>query len=82
MANLKTTKLNTLSKIKYEELHKDRLSTNFIDDVQAAKELCDNLCFKINENGIDGFIREIQLDPFGFLLISDIQVYDKLTYIN
>jgi hypothetical protein len=63
-----------LGVIKYEQVHKDRLAVKLRDDLDSAKIVCDNLCFKINENGIDGFLQNPQSNPFGFLLLCDLQV--------
>jgi hypothetical protein len=50
------------------------LAVKLRDDLDSAKIVCDNLCFKINENGIDGFLQNPQSNPFGFLLLCDLQV--------
>lgn len=48
-------------------------------DTVASKTLFDKLIIpgldKEDEKIISGFIQEINLDPFGFLLTSDIQVF-------
>jgi hypothetical protein len=63
-----------LGVIKYEKVHKDRLAVKLRDDLDSAKIVCDNLCLKIKENGVDGYLQNTQTNPFGFLLLSELQV--------
>ena len=65
---------SVLAKIKYEEIHKDRLSTKLVDDAEAAKTVFDMFCLKTYNEGIDGYIRNISVNPFGILLLCDLQV--------
>jgi hypothetical protein len=67
------TSTNTLSVMKHEYVHRYKLSNNLIEDLETTKLFCDNLCLP-NQGEIEGYIRSIRLDPFGFVLISDIQV--------
>lgn len=59
--------------IKSEIVHKNRLATDLISDIQASKVIYDSTIFS-EEYEIKGFIQEISLIPFGFLLMSNIQV--------
>ncbi len=63
-----------LKQIKYEEVHKDRLSTKVVDDLESSKTLCDMLCLKLSENGLAGFLHDIKINPMGFWLCSELQV--------
>lgn len=80
------TSSNVLSVIKYEFIHKNRISSNIHDDANGAKIMFDHLL--INEplnndcgkNKIVGYIHELGQNPFGYLLISDIQVLIKLFF--
>ena len=56
---------------------RDRLDMNIFTDCWATKNLCDKWCKlpeKISDKSITGFIQEITQTPFGFLMLSDIQV--------
>jgi hypothetical protein len=70
----KLTKKESLAMIKSEFLHQNRISNDIFHDAQSAKIIHDNYYKKVFRDGLLGFIQEISLDPFGFLLISDIQV--------
>jgi hypothetical protein len=59
--------------MKHEYVHRYRLSNNLIEDLDTTKLFCDNLCLP-NQGSIEGYIRSIRYNPFGFVLISDIQV--------
>lgn len=63
----------TLRQIKYEHMHRHRLSTNYIDDSLLTKKMFD-LFIPSYENKLGGFLQSIDLSPFGFLAISQIQV--------
>ncbi len=72
---------NIFETIKYELRHKNRFSTDHLIDVIAAKRVFKTLeVFSKDEykslpdDYIHGFIQEISLDPFGFLLFSNLQV--------
>ena len=58
--------------IKYECRHADRLSPNVYIDSEGAKILMDCLCLEIGS--LEGYIQDTHLNPYGFLLISGIQV--------
>lgn len=64
-----TTKNDILKQIIYVTLHKNRISSDIFVDTIATKELT-NGTSKI----ISGYIQFTAIDPYGFLLISDIQV--------
>ena len=64
-----------LRQIKYEYKHKDKISCDIFRDTEATKNLCDFLCVKLNEfDYLNGFVQEHSYNPFGFLLMSQIQV--------
>ena len=64
-----------LRQIKYNYVHRERISSFLYGDIKGAKQLLDVLCLSPEgESGLHGFIQEIKLTPFGFLIISDIQV--------
>ena len=55
-------------------MNRDRLSKDIFVDVEAAKVLCEHLCLFSSPGKLSGFVQEINQNPFGFLLMSDIQV--------
>lgn len=69
----KITKIATLNKIKSEYYNRNRISNDVFVDACSAKTLSDHWCAAVYSK-LDGYIHEIGLDPFGFLLISDKQV--------
>jgi hypothetical protein len=66
--------------IKSENIHKDRISNDLITDCKAAKRICDALCLAFDDTDLTGFIQKIDLEPFGLLLISDLQVCFKVMF--
>ncbi len=61
--------------MKHEYVHQYRLSTDIDKDAKLAKMMFDNLCISLNpSNGIKGYLRELHSDPFGHILISELQV--------
>lgn len=54
--------------------HRFQLENEFRVDSDAAKLVFDVLISKCGNSHISGFIQEIQSNPFGALLFSDIQV--------
>ena len=74
------TKSSALYQAKYELKTKDRISRDILIDAEGAKILCEKLCItSIKERAIEGYIQIIYQDPFGLILISEIQVI-KLLY--
>ena len=80
-----------LRQIKYEYKHKDKILSDIFRDTEATKNLCDFLCIKLNDfDSLNGFVQEHSYNPFGFLLMSQIQVnlsiilkiYIIFTFIN
>ncbi|CAF1066555.1 unnamed protein product [Brachionus calyciflorus] len=53
--------------------HRHQLSHNFLADADSAKNVFDLMLPRKDYKSIKGFIQEIQSNPFGVLLISDIQ---------
>lgn len=65
-----------LTQIKYEAKHQLRISVDFFYDALASKYIFDNL--SDYEDGVKGFIHQLHLDPFGFIMFCDFQV--KIIY--
>ena len=66
---------NRLKQIKFEFNHKDRFSNDHIVDIQATKVFFKEFAiFDKPEN--EGYVKDISLDPFGYSLISEIQVFN------
>ena len=59
---------NILKTIKFEASHKLRYSNKITDDIEASKVITDELCGKF------GYFQTINLNPFGFLLLCELQV--------
>ena len=59
--------------MKSEIKHIDKLSNNISTDALASKTMSDKIFVTISGR-IDGYVQEINLNPFGLLFISDIQV--------
>lgn len=61
------------------------MSNDVIVDCIAAKNLMDKLAVQLVNDGkhyiLNGYIQEISLDPFGFLVTSDIQVFKILKIV-
>ena len=55
-------------------MNRDRVSKDIQVDAEAAKVLCENLCLYADTGKLIGYVQEINQNPFGLLLISDIQV--------
>ncbi|CAF0888839.1 unnamed protein product [Brachionus calyciflorus] len=72
-------KKNTLYKIKNEFDHRFRISRDLIFDLKAIKLGCQFLGLSTNPN-FSGFIHSLGIDPYGFLLMSDMQIkiWDKV----
>ena len=62
-----------MQKIKNELDNRFRLSRDMIFDLRATNVLCENLGLSTNSE-FKGYVHNICLDPYGFLLMSDIQV--------
>ena len=58
--------------MKFESEHRNRLSNKISDDAEAAKVITDELC------GEFGYLQEIGLNPFGVLMMCDLQVKLKI----
>ena len=59
--------------MKSEFFHRYKVSSDVFIDAIATKTIFDELPIKTNGR-INGFISNIGLDPYGFLLFSEIQV--------
>ncbi len=61
-----------MKQIKNEYVHRERISSFLYGDIRGAKQQMD---ISIRpENGITGYIQEIDYTPFGYQLFSAIQV--------
>ncbi len=69
----KVTNRHTLKQMKSEFVNRHKLSNDVFIDALATKSVTDELCIKSSSN-IEGYIQEISLNPFGYLLFSDKQV--------
>ena len=59
-------------------MRRNKLFNNINLDSKTTKFIYDKMFQSKNKNGLNGFIQEISLDPFGLLFTSEIQVWDKL----
>ena len=75
------TKHATLRKIKQEYLTRNRISNDVFVDAQTTKLLMDNLLCSASKSNLKGFVQEIGLHPYGFLLLCDIQVKKDKNHI-
>ena len=64
---------SNIRKMSSQHRHRHQLSHNFLADADSAKNVFDLMLPRKNYKSIKGFIQEIQSNPFGVLLISDIQ---------
>ncbi|CAF0989827.1 unnamed protein product, partial [Brachionus calyciflorus] len=70
--------------------HRHQLSKDLLVDADSAKNVFDQMLPRKDEKTIKGYIQEIQSNPFGVLLISEIQVktwalikqYDPIWYFD
>jgi hypothetical protein len=60
-----------LKTAKYEAVHQARLTNDIFTDARATKLLNQRL---IRGKHFDGFVQEVHDDPFGYIMISEIQV--------
>ncbi|CAF1080474.1 unnamed protein product [Brachionus calyciflorus] len=73
----KVTNRFTLAMCKSSLVNFYKISNDAFVDALATKNLCDHFLTE-NECGMNGYIQEISLSPFGYLLFSKIQVYINL----
>ncbi len=59
--------------MRYEFKNRNKLSNDHLKDAETTKLLTDHFSFSSN-NLCKGFIRELGLNPFGFLILSSIHV--------
>lgn len=57
-----------------EFIHRFQILNDFRIDCDASKLIYDTMYPKQNTFGVQGFLQEINSNPFGFSLISEIQV--------
>lgn len=60
--------------MKSNYIHKDRISTDIYVDSESAKLMWDSRCLYEDDKSIRGFVQEIIQNPFGCVMLSDIQV--------
>jgi hypothetical protein len=63
---------SVLTTIKYECRHANRFSPNHVIDALAAKSVMESTYLSVGS--LKGYIHEIGADPFGFIMISSLQV--------
>ena len=72
---------------KFDGVHKNRIFSHIYDDATASKtifsatlkrEILLYTGLSSNKLSIEGLIHELGMDPFGFIIISQFQVYFKL----
>lgn len=72
-----TVNKSVLAHVKYEYKNRNSLfpkSYPIIIDIDAAKMIFDHTYFTDKLDGLKGFIQEIYYNPFGLVLMSEIQV--------
>ena len=65
---------SVLRQANHESVHAKQQSLNLITDITASKRLSVSHGWTLPRSKIEGFVQDIVLDPFGFLLLSSIQV--------
>lgn len=60
-------------------IHYFKISNEVFIDALAAKNVTDQI-YGESSSKLNGYIQEVSLSPFGFLLISQIKVY-KISYL-
>ncbi len=68
--------------MKHEYQNKDVFCKEIIADSRAAKRVCDATCMKLSSNSITGFLQKIEIDDFGLLFFSEIQVKMLMLFKN
>ncbi len=71
----KPEKQSVLNTMKSEFLHRFKISSDIFIDSIATKTIFDEMAYKTGGK-IKGYMSNVGLDPFGFLLFSEIQVID------
>lgn len=64
----------SLRKMRSEYAHRFKLDNDFRLDCDKAKFYFDFLCPGFNKKSIEGFVHDIHSNPFGAILVSEIQV--------
>jgi hypothetical protein len=66
---------NVFSQIKFKKVHQERFFADHFLDVYGAQQsfAVSTLQLSINDK-VQGFVQETKLNPYGFLLFSQIQV--------
>ncbi len=67
-----------LANIRSAFFHRYRISSDIFIDALGAKTIFDALATRTNAK-INGYISSIGLNPFGFLLFSEIQVISEFS---
>ena len=68
------TDTNYLSQIKYESAHEFKISQDTLIDARLTKMIMDNIIESSSKYSLDGFVQNIMTDPFGYLLVTQMQV--------
>ena len=74
LGDRKSTNRNVLKNIKHQFIRRNVISKDIFIDSDASKNLFEILCMPVNSNCIGGYVQEINLNPYGFHLLADIQV--------
>ena len=69
----KVTSRHALGMMRTEFYHRYKISSDIFIDAMATKTIFEDMSLKIYDR-LNGFIQTIGLNPFGFLLFSEIQV--------
>ena len=72
--NLRPFNSNLLKQIKYEFKHQELISLNLFVDTEASKKLTTHLIPSPTSSNLRGFVQDISMNPYGFILFSHIQV--------
>jgi hypothetical protein len=65
---------SVVKQLKSEFKNEKRISTDLNVDAEASKVLCERMCLYSTPEKLQGFVQEINSNPFGLLLMSHMQV--------
>lgn len=60
--------------MKYEQRHQNLISWFILGDVMGSMNAMKRLCMRSEDSKFDGYVQEVSLEPFGFLLVTYLQV--------
>lgn len=67
-------------KIASEFRHRNQLASEIRIDAESAKKVFESRISKKDKNKISGFVHQISSNPFGVILMSEIQVFSKIRF--